>query len=130
VSDTTASDYAQPPNVIYITGRLGGAKPPGPPLQPPGGGGTSDGMLEARVASLEAEVKNIRENVGEIRVDLKSAGQNIGELKVNYATVAERMSHLPTKGYIGWWITGGIAVAVTALTLLSKLGFLVAGAPK
>lgn len=128
MTDTTASEYAS--NVISLASRLGGSQPPGPPLQPPGGGGTFDGMIEARVASLEAEVKHIREGVGEIRADLKSAGKDIGEIKVNYATVAERMNHLPTKGYIGWWITCGITVTVAALTLLSKLGFLVAGAPK
>jgi hypothetical protein len=128
VTDTTASEYGS--NVVSIASRLGGSKPPGPPLQPPGGGGTSDGMLEARVASLEVEVKNIRENVGEIRADQKSAGKDIGELKVNYATVAERMSHLPTKTYIGAWITSGVALTIGALTLLSHFGILVAGTPK
>lgn len=87
-------------------------------------------MLEARVATLEAEVKHIREAVGEIKADLKSAGKDIGEMKNNYATMSANISHLPSKGYIGTWVTGGVAFVIAALTLLSKLGFLVAGAPK
>jgi hypothetical protein len=119
-------------DVEYTAGvvRFGGKKPPGPPLQPPGGGGTYDPMLEARVASLEADVRNIRETVGEMKADLRSAGTDLSEIKVNYATLSERVSHLPSKGYIGWWITGGVSLAIAVLTLFSKLGWLVAGAPK
>jgi hypothetical protein len=124
-------------------------------LQPPGGGSTFDPMIEARVASLEADVRHIRDSVGEMKLDLRevrtdlkelrsdmqamrAASQSdalvmradmqseIGELKVSYATLSERMAHLPTKGYIGWWITLGLSAAVAALTILSRLGFLVA----
>ena len=99
-------------------------------MQPPGAGGTYDGMLEARVASLEADVKNIRENVGDMKSVLKDAGKDLTDLKVSQATLNERISHLPTKSYFGWWITGGLTAAVAALTVLSRLGFLVAVAPK
>jgi hypothetical protein len=131
VSDTTASDYA-PSNVIDLTARLGGSKPPGAggPLQPPGGGGTSDGMLEARVASLEEQVKNIREDVAEIKADQKSAAKDIGEIKVDFARATERMTHFPTKTYIGATITAGAGFIILAITLLSHFGILVAGAPK
>jgi len=83
--------------------RIGGANPPGPPLQPPGGGGTYDGMLEPRVASLEADVKNIRENIGEMKADLKSVGKDLTELKVGHVSLSGkidslgiRIDHLPT----------------------------------
>ena len=101
-----------------------------PTLQPPGGGSTYDPMLEARVASLEADVKNIRDTVGEVKADIRVVQTDISMLKVNVATLSERMAHLPTKGYIGWWITLGLSAAVAALTVLSRLGVLVAGAPK
>ena len=87
-------------------------------------------MLEARVASLEADVKNIRENVGDMKSVLKDAGKDLTDLKVSHATLTERIIHLPTKSYFGWWITGGLTIAVAALTMLSRLGFLVAVAPK
>jgi len=105
-------------------------KPPGPSLQPPGSGSGYDGMLEARVASLEADVKNIRENVGDMKSALRDAGKDLTELKVSHATLNERISHLPTKSYIGWWISGGLTVAVAALTILSRLGWLVAATSK
>ena len=105
-------------------------KPPGPPLQAHGGAGTFDCMIEARVASLEADVKNIRENVGDMKIALREAGKDLTDLKVSQATLTERISHLPTKSYIGWWISGGLTVAVAALTVLSRLGWLVAATPK
>jgi hypothetical protein len=141
-----------------------------PTLQPPGGGSTYDPMLEARVATLEADVRNIRDTLGEVKLDLREVRADLknfradmqsdlnglradmqsgfnglradmqsdigelksdnGDLKVNYATLSERIVHLPTKGYIGWWITLGLSGAVAALTILSRLGFLVAGAAK
>lgn len=87
-------------------------------------------MIEARVASLEADVRNIRETVGEMKADIRVVQTDISELKVNVATLSERIAHLPTKGYIGWWITLGLSAMVAALTILSRLGFLVAGAPR
>jgi hypothetical protein len=51
-------------------------------------------------------------------------------LKVSHATLNERISHLPTKAYIGWWIAGGLTVAAAALTVLSRLGWPVAATPK
>jgi hypothetical protein len=108
---------------------VGGSSPMGPPLQPPGGGGTFDGM-EARVARLEADVGHIQKDVLEIKEGVKALGKDVSELKINYATVNERMSHLPTKSYIGWWISAGTLLAVGALTLMSKLGWLVAGVAK
>lgn len=49
--------------------------PPGPPLQPPGGGGTLDGM-EARVAKLESAVEYIQRDIGEIKIDIRSLRDN------------------------------------------------------
>jgi hypothetical protein len=95
-------------------------------LQPPGGGSTNNGMLEPRVAGLEADIRHIRDTVGEMKVDIRTMQTDIGELKVNYATLTERVAHLPTKGYVGWWITLGLSVTVALLTILSRLGFLVA----
>ena len=48
-----------------------GEQPPGPPLQPPGGGGTFDGM-EPRVAKLEAAVEHIQRDISEIKSDLRA----------------------------------------------------------
>jgi len=48
-----------------------GEQPPEPPLQPPGGGGTFDGM-EPRVAKLEAAVEHIQRDIGEIKSDLRA----------------------------------------------------------
>jgi hypothetical protein len=53
-----------PPN-----GRVGDGPPPGPPLQPPAGGGEDD--LDARVAKLEAAVAHIQSDMVEIKTDIR-----------------------------------------------------------
>src|SRR4051812_7609876 len=50
---------------------LFGMNDTGPPLQPPIGGGTFDGM-EARVAKLEAAVEHIQRDVGDIKSDVRT----------------------------------------------------------
>ena|SRR6266404_29188 len=57
--------------VIHAEAKFGGTSPPGPPLRPPGGGGTFDGM-EARVAKLEASVEHIQRDTADIKSDLRT----------------------------------------------------------
>lgn len=156
-----------------------------PTLQPPGGGSTLDPMPEARVATLEADVRHIRDSFADVKMDLREVRSDlnsfraetqsefqklrgevqsefqklrtemqsefqkllgdtqsdsqklrtetqssINKLEVNFAVLNERVAHLPTKGYIGWWITFGMSAMVAALTILSRLGFLVPGVTK
>ena len=91
-------------------------------MQPPGSGSTFDAMIEARVARLEADVAHIRSDITEMKIVIKDAGKDLSDLKVGHATVVERIAHLPSKGYIGWWISGGLAVTVAVLTASSRLG--------
>ena len=74
MTEPSASEY-QSDTVIFAAGRFGGTKPPGPPLQPPSGGGTFDGM-EARVAKLEATVDHIQRDVGDIRTEVRTLREN------------------------------------------------------
>lgn len=113
--EVTASDYAAT-KVIFAAERFGGSKPPGPPLQPPGGGGTYDGMLEPRVARLEADVGHIQRDVADIKDALKGAGKDLTDLKVGSATLTERVSHLPTYGQSFAMLTGMLAL-ITALVV-------------
>lgn len=74
MANTSASDYS-PPTVIDATSRFGGAQPPGPPLQPPDGGGTYDGM-GPRLAKLEAAVEHIQRDIGDLKIDARSLRDN------------------------------------------------------
>jgi hypothetical protein len=127
-NEDAAAGYSA--SVIHIsTRRFGGASPPGPPLQPPGGGGTYDGM-EARVARLEADVGHIQKDVSEIKEVLKGVRTDVSALHINFTELKTHFSYLPTKGYIFTVVAAGVTFGVAALTLLSRLGWLVAGAPK
>lgn len=77
-----------------------------PPLNPPGGGGTFDGM-EARIAVLENDVKHI-----------KSALDRLVELPTEVAVLKERVSHLPTKS----WMVGGLTTALAIIAALITFG--------
>jgi hypothetical protein len=84
-------------NVITVPGFFN--KPPAlgsGGLNPPGGGGTYDEMLEARVASLEVDVRNIRENIGEMKLDLRSAAKDLTDIKVSNTGLDIRVQNLPT----------------------------------
>ena len=79
--------------------------PPDRPLQSGGGGGTYDGM-EARVAVLETHVEYIRRDIsdlkadmGVIRSDLGKVKDEVADLRTGLATLTERVSHLPDKGF-------------------------------
>jgi len=85
-------------------------------LQPPGGGGTYDAMLEARVARLEADVGHIQRDVAEIKDVIKGVGTGLTDLKVGNATLTERVAHLPTTGKSAGMLVTMLAV-VTALVL-------------
>lgn len=87
-------------------------------------------MIEARIARLEADVAHIRSDIAEVKSDIRDARKDLSDLKVGHAIVVERIAYLPSKGYIGWWISGGIAVTIAVLTIMSRLGWLVANASK
>lgn len=69
-SETSISEY-QSTTIIHAEGRFGNQLPPGPPLQPPGGGGTSNGM-EARVAKLEATIEHVQRDITDIKTDIRT----------------------------------------------------------
>ena len=64
-------------------------------LKQGGGGGTSGGM-EGRVSRLEARFDKMVDETAEIRVNL--------------ATLTERVSHLPSKGFIVSVVSTGVVV--------------------
>jgi len=106
-------DYS---NVVSIAQRrFGDEKPPGPPLQPPGGG-DDGGMTEARVAALETHVTHIKEDVGDVKQTLKDMQKDTTALRVETATLVEGVKHLPSKGFVVASVLSALAV-LTALTL-------------
>jgi hypothetical protein len=91
-------DYG--PNVVDMAQRrLGDEKPPGPPLQPPGGG-DGGGMTEARVAVLETHVTHIKDDVGDMKQTLKDLQKDTTALRIESATLTEGVKHLPSKGFV------------------------------
>ena len=118
--------------------------PPDHPLQSGRGGGTFDGM-EARVAALETHVGYIRRDIGELKADVSEMRRDIGMLrsefgsdigalrsdfrgeveglKISQATLAERVNHLPSKGFI----VKSLTVATTLLGgLMTLIGAFIA----
>ena len=59
------------------------------PLQSAGGGGTSGGDMEARLAKLEASMDYVKADLG-----------RLSGLPVESARIAERVNHLPTKAEV------------------------------
>ena len=56
--------------VVEAADRFGGKRPPGPPLQPPGG---DDGM--------EVRLKRLEDDVRELKADVKGIGTDVNYIK-------------------------------------------------
>ncbi len=101
-------------------------------------------MSDDRSSNI-VELKNLRDRVDDRKADversegpLKGGGgggtfsgmdTHVSDARVAIATLTERIGHLPTKGYIGTLIAAWAAAIITALTLLSRFGWLVPGPP-
>jgi hypothetical protein len=126
MADRDLTEYG---NVIALSQyQVGSGKPLGPPLQAGGGGGTFDGM-EARVARLEADVEHIKNDISEIKNTSKEVANALHGLQIDFASLKERVTHLPSKGFIVSLVSGGVVFLIGVLTLLSRMGWLIAGTP-
>ncbi|SCW56606.1 hypothetical protein SAMN02927924_01405 [Sphingobium faniae] len=85
-------------------------------LKSGGGDGTSGGM-DARVAKLESDVAHLVKQVDRIDARTEPMPADIAVIK---ATMAG-------KGFIVTAVSGGAALVIAVLTVLSKLGILAAG---
>lgn len=81
-------------------------------LQNGSGGGTSGGM-EARVAKLEAHMEHVRSDISKL-----------ADVPADLATLKERITHLPSKGFIVTATVGAIGAATALMAFLQHLGIL------
>ncbi len=100
--------------------RFGGENPKGTPLHSGGGGGTFNGM-EARVAVLENNVEYIKRDIGELKADMSGIRRDVESLKVSQAILTERVSHLPSKGFIFSIALGIVGAIITFTTFLDNI---------
>ena len=77
-----------------------------PPSTGGGGGGTMD-VMEARVKRLEDKFDRIDDRLGQARTDL--------------AVLTERVSHLPSKGFIVGAVLSSLAVIAALILFQDKL---------
>jgi hypothetical protein len=94
---------------------FGNKSPKGLPLQSGGGGGTFDGM-EPRVAVLENNVEYIKRDIGELKAYMSVIRRDVESLKVSQGILTERVSHLPSKGFIFTVALGIVGAIITFIT--------------
>ena len=94
---------------------LGGKRFPG--LAGSGGGGDGGRTIdmEPRVAVLEAHVGHIKEDMSSIKAASERTGSELTEARLQLGRLEERVSHLPSKGF----------VVITVLVVLGVLGALI-----
>lgn len=62
-----------------------------------GGSGGGDSMLEARVAKLEADVENIKINLGEARSDVRELLTSTSAIKTDVSTILQKLVDIDEK---------------------------------
>jgi hypothetical protein len=89
-----------------------------PGIKQSGGGGHSGGGgfddMEPRISALETHVEYIRRDAFEIKSVNESIRSDITDARVKLSQLGERISHLPTKGFI-------VTALFTALAIISAL---------
>lgn len=92
-----------------------------------GGGGDDggDGMLEPRVAKLEADVENIKINLLEARTDIRELTKNSSSTKTDVSTILqklvdidEKLSNKAGKDFVDVKV-GGLKIWMLGILLLS-----------
>lgn len=87
----------------------GGEAVPGV-LQYGAGAGRFESM-EARIASIEAHVDHIRDDIGDMRLDLKELTKTVSSAGAEMREFDSRMSSLPTRG----WMAATLLVIAAAI---------------
>lgn len=69
------------------------------PLHSGGSAGKVD-YMEARIASIEAHVDHMRDDIGDIRLDLREITKSAASVSGEVRELDNRIAHLPGKGWI------------------------------
>jgi hypothetical protein len=56
--------------------------------------------MESRIASIEAHVDHVRDDIGDMRLDLREITKTVGSVGPEIRDLDNRISHLPGKGWI------------------------------
>jgi hypothetical protein len=116
-----AEDLYKNSKVVPLRGEIGDATPPNPVgLKGGGGGGTFDGMVP-RIAALETHVEYIKRDIAELKASIEAVRKDVNGLKVDVATLIERVSHLPSKGFIVTSIISALAVIAGLITFQQQI---------
>ncbi|WP_313471252.1 hypothetical protein [Atlantibacter hermannii] len=95
-----------------------------------GGSGGGDGMIEARVAKLEADVENIKTNLAETRADVRELTKNYASIKTDVSVLLQKTTEIdsalakrPTADAMKVWFLTILlfSVAMPIITLLINL---------
>lgn len=88
------------------------------------GGGPHDPGMEARVVTLENEVKYIRRDLDEVRADVRAIRERLGSVDSTLSSISVKLDNFPTKLQLSLWAGCGLAavlgVAFALIALLLK----------
>ncbi len=81
---------------------------------PKGGSGSGGSGMDARLVKLETNMDHVKTDMSDVKTRLRS-------VEMSLATLTERVSHLPSKGFIFTTAVGIVAALSAALLFAEKL---------
>jgi hypothetical protein len=79
------------------------------PKTPYGGGNGGGSEMEKRIAVLEAHMEHASSDIAGVKDSLGSVDVRMRSVETTLATISERVSHLPSKGFIVVSTLGALA---------------------
>jgi archaellum component FlaC len=85
------------------------------------GGGSGGDSMEPRLATLEADVRHIKDDLGELKKSFAALQGDTTSLRIDVARINENIRHLPTKEFLVGAVITTLAVITGLLTFQDKI---------
>ena len=86
-----------------------------------GGGGDGVNDVEPRIVALETHIDYFKRDISDIKIASEAIRNDVTTARVQLGQLVERISHLPSKGFIITAVTGALAVLAALIAYQQQI---------